>query len=137
MQFEYEKFETSNVGGQDLRDYRLTNDTAILAEVVADFSALGTRFSWANSRAKPTSISTPGAPAATSLPVVTESNGQVVTITPSIPANAITATTRARPSGFPDLFGSTSDGSQRAEIIEVLILVASGVAGSLAVMRFL
>ncbi|GAA6007504.1 uncharacterized protein JCM10292_003907, partial [Rhodotorula paludigena] len=50
---------------------------------------------------------------------------------------AITATTRPRPTTFPSLFGSTSDGTQRAEWAELGILVASGVLGAWAVMRTL
>ena len=134
MQFEYEKVEASNDGSPDLRDFRLTNDTAVLAVFREDFISIGPRFSWANSRAAPTSISTPGAPSAT--PIVTDSNGAIVTtFTPT--RASITATTRERPTGFPALFGTTSDGRSMAEIVEVLVMVTCGVMGSLAVMKMM
>lgn len=67
MQFEYAKFETDNAGDQDYRDFRFTNNTAVVNELAVDFASIGTRFSWANSRAAPTSISSAGAPAATNI----------------------------------------------------------------------
>ncbi|GAA6064204.1 hypothetical protein JCM10212_001617 [Sporobolomyces blumeae] len=124
MQFEYEKNETANDGTTDLRDYRLTNATDVVQELVADLSSIGTRFTWANSRAPPTSISSAGAPAATN------SDGSTI-------RQAITATTRAKPTGFPSLFGSTSDGTQRAEFIELGVMVAAGIFGAGWVMRTL
>ncbi|GAA5954071.1 hypothetical protein JCM21900_005398 [Sporobolomyces salmonicolor] len=123
MQFEYEKTETSNEGTNDLRDYRLLNNTDVLNEFKADLASLGTTFSWANSRAPPTSISSAGAPAP-----ATNSAGSTV-------LQAITATTRAKPTGFPSLFGSTSDGTQRAEFIELGVMLAAGVVGAGWVMR--
>ncbi|CEQ38579.1 SPOSA6832_00009, partial [Sporobolomyces salmonicolor] len=123
MQFEYEKTETSNEGTDDLRDYRLLNNTDVLNEFKADLASLGTTFSWANSRAPPTSISSAGAPAP-----ATNSAGSTV-------LQAITATTRAKPTGFPSLFGSTSDGTQRAEFIELGVMLAAGVVGAGWVMR--
>jgi hypothetical protein len=65
MHFEYEKIETANDNSNDLRDFRITNDTSVLAQLKADFASAGDRFSWAQSRAPPTSISSAGAPAAT------------------------------------------------------------------------
>lgn len=126
MQFEYEKVETANLGTQDLRDYRITNDTEVLAVFRSALAQpeIATRFSWANYRAAPTSISSPGAPAATN------SAGQTI-------VEAITETTRARPTTFPKLFGTTSDGSQRAEMIELGVLVVSGLLGAWAVMRMM
>jgi hypothetical protein len=50
---------------------------------------------------------------------------------------AITATTRARPTTFPSLFGTTSDGTQRAEFIELGIMIVAGIGGALAVMKTL
>ena len=134
MQFEYEKIEASNNGAPDLRDFRLTNDISVLAAFREDLVSIGPRFSWANFRAAPTSISTPGAPSAT--PIVTDSNGAIVTTFTS-KQNSITATTRARPTGFPALFGTTSDGRLSAELIEVAVMVTCGVVGSLAVMKML
>lgn len=67
MHFEYEKYETDNGGNQDFRDFRITNDTAVVRELRADFASMGTRISWANSRAPPTSISSAGAPAPTNV----------------------------------------------------------------------
>jgi hypothetical protein len=124
MQFEYEKYETDNQNppGQDFRDFRVTNDTGALDMLKADFASAGARFSWANSRAPPTSISSAGAPAATG------PGGSTV-------VQAITATTRARPTSFPSLFGTTSDGNQLAEFIELGIMVVAGVGGALAVMK--
>ncbi|KAK4057668.1 hypothetical protein OIO90_001316 [Microbotryomycetes sp. JL221] len=126
MHFEYEKYETDNLGDQDFRDFRITNDTAVVRELRADFASMGTRISWANSRAPPTSISSAGAPAATNI----ESTQSTV-------VQAITATTRARPTGFPSLFGTTSDGTQLAEFIELGVMMTAGVAGALFVMRTL
>ncbi|KAK4699021.1 hypothetical protein P7C70_g7244, partial [Phenoliferia sp. Uapishka_3] len=125
MQFEYEKVETSNANTQDLRDYRITNDTGVLAEFINDLSPMATRFSWANFRAKPTSISSAGAP-----PPQTNSAGSTV-------VEAITQTFRARPTTFPSLFGTTSDASQRAEVIQLVAIVVSGIAGALTVMKML
>jgi hypothetical protein len=125
MQFEYEKFETSNLGTQDLRDFRITNQTAVLAELLADLNPVAAaRFSWANSRAPPTSISSINAPAATN------SAGSTV-------IQQITATFRARPTGFPALFGMTSDGSQRAEIVQLCAVVVSALVGLGTVMKML
>lgn len=64
-QFEYEKTETANDGSDDLRDYRVLNNTAVLDELKADLNSLSGSFYWAASRAPPTSISSAGAPAAT------------------------------------------------------------------------
>ncbi|GAA5923770.1 uncharacterized protein JCM15063_003757 [Sporobolomyces koalae] len=124
MQFEYEKYESANDGTNDLRDYRLTNTTEVVDELVADLSSIGDRFTWAQSRAAPTSISSAGAPAATN------SEGSTI-------QQAITATTRAKPTGFPSLFGTTSDGTQRAELIELGVMVAAGIFGAGWVMRTL
>ncbi|BGP36250.1 hypothetical protein JCM10449v2_000148 [Rhodotorula kratochvilovae] len=124
MQFEYEKEEDSNSNGKDWRDYRILNVTDVRDEFIADINSLSDRFSWAQSRAPPTSISSPGAPAATN------SAGQSI-------IQAITATTRPRPTTFPSLFGTTSDGTQRAEWAELGILVAAGMAGAWTVMRTL
>ena len=136
MNFEYMKFETANDGTQDLRDFRLTNDTAVLAEFKGDLASIN-RYSWANSRAAPTSISTPGAPQATPIIVITNSNGQIITQTGTTTIQAITNTLRTRPTGFPALFGNTSSGNLRAEIIEVGILVLAGVIGSLSIMKMM
>lgn len=124
MQFEYEKVETANNGQPDLRDYRLTNTTAVVDELRLDLASIGDRFTWAQSRAIPTSISSAGAPAATN------SDGSSIQY-------AITATTRAKPTGFPSLFGTTSDGTQRAEFIELGVMVAAGIFGAGWVMRSL
>jgi hypothetical protein len=45
MQFEYEKNETDG-GVQDHRDYRLTNDTEVLAAFVSDLATASTLYSW-------------------------------------------------------------------------------------------
>ncbi|GAA5956278.1 hypothetical protein JCM3765_005615 [Sporobolomyces pararoseus] len=124
MQFEYEKTETANNGQDDLRDYRLTNVTEVVDELKSDLSSIGDRFTWAQSRAPPTSISSAGAPAATN------SAGSTI-------QQAITATTRAKPTGFPSLFGTTSDGTQRAEMIELGVMIAAGIFGAGWVMRTL
>ncbi|GAA5861372.1 hypothetical protein JCM3774_000227 [Rhodotorula dairenensis] len=124
MQFEYEKTETANNGQDDLRDYRVLNNTDVLAELKADLNSLSGSWFWAQSRAPPTSISSAGAPAATN------SAGSTV-------KQAITATTRPRPTTFPSLFGTTSDGTQRAEWAELGIMVAAGVVGAYSVMRTL
>ncbi|GAA6041634.1 hypothetical protein JCM8097_007782 [Rhodosporidiobolus ruineniae] len=129
MHFEYEKEETSNDltpqgDYDDMRDYRLTNNSVVLAELVSDLSAAGTLFTWAQSRALPTSVSSAGAPAPK-----TDSAGSTI-------QNAITATTRAKPTGFPSLFG-TSGASQAAEWAELGILVAAGAMGAWTVMRTL
>lgn len=121
MQFEYTKTETANDGSDDPRDYRLTNNTEVVSELSAGLASAGTLFSWANIRAVPTSISSAGAPAATN------SDGSTV-------QNAITATTRAKSTSFPSLFG-TSAGSQTAQWCELGVLVTAGVAGAFAVMR--
>ncbi|POY71229.1 hypothetical protein BMF94_5541 [Rhodotorula taiwanensis] len=123
-QFEYEKTETANNGQDDLRDYRILNNTAVLNELKADLASLSGSFYWAQSRAPPTSISSAGAPAATN------SDGSTI-------KQAITATTRPRPTTFPSLFGTTSDGTQRAEWAELGIMVAAGVVGAWSVMRTL
>jgi hypothetical protein len=123
-QFEYEKTETANDGSDDPRDYRVLNNTAVLDELKADLNSLSGSFYWAASRAPPTSISSAGAPAATN------SAGSTV-------KQAITATTRPRPTTFPSLFGTTSDGTQRAEWAELGIMVAAGVVGAYSVMRTL
>lgn len=124
MQFEYEKTESSNEGTNDLRDYRVLNNTDVLSELKADLASLSGSFYWANHRAPPTSISSAGAPAATN------SDGSTI-------KQAITATTRPRPTTFPSLFGSTSDGTQRAEWAELGIMVTAGVVGAWSVMRTL
>ncbi|GAA5836199.1 hypothetical protein JCM11251_007392 [Rhodosporidiobolus azoricus] len=124
MHFEHEKPESANDGSIDMRDFRITNNTAVLEVLKGDLSSAGTLFSWGNPRATPTSISSAGAPAATN------SDGQSV-------IQAITATTRAKPTGFPSLFGLTSDGSQRAEFIELGVMLAAGVVGAWSVMRVL
>jgi len=124
MQFEYEKVEDSNSGTQDLRDYRILNVTEVRNEFIADIASLSDRFTWAQSRAPPTSISSAGAPAATN------SAGSSV-------IQAITATTRPRPTTFPSLFGYTSDGTQRAEWAELGIMVTAGMVGAWTVMRTL
>lgn len=124
MQFEYEKVETSNENTQDLRDYRITNASDVLAEFKVDLDAIATRFVWATSRAQPISISSAGAP-----PPVTNSAGSTVVA-------AITQTYRARPTTFPSLFGTTA-GGQRAEVIQLAAIVVSGIAGALTVMKML
>ncbi|GAA5882807.1 hypothetical protein JCM16303_002468 [Sporobolomyces ruberrimus] len=124
MQFEYEKTESANDGSNDLRDYRLTNTTSVVDELKVDLASIGDRFTWAQSRAAPTSISSAGAPAATN------SAGSTI-------QQAITATTRAKPTGFPSLFGTTSDGTQRAEMIELGVMIAAGIFGAGWVMRTL
>lgn len=125
MHFEYEKFEQDNADQPaDFRDFRVTNDTEVVSLLRGDFASLGDRFSWANSRAPPSSISSAGAPAATG------PGGSTI-------VQAITATTRARPTSFPSLFGITSDGTQLAEFVELGIMVVAGVGGALAVMRSL
>ncbi|GAA6010200.1 hypothetical protein JCM10207_005663 [Rhodosporidiobolus poonsookiae] len=124
MHFEHNKTESANDGSQDNRDFRMLNNTEARAEIIADLASAGTRFSWANSRAPPTSISSAGAPAATN------SDGQSI-------IQAITATTRAKPTTFPSLFGLTSDGTQRAEWAELGIMVAAGMVGAWTVMRTL
>ncbi|GAA6009635.1 uncharacterized protein JCM10292_002221 [Rhodotorula paludigena] len=53
MQFEYEKDETANDGSIDHRDFRVTNTTEVVASMRADISSIGTRFTWAQSRAPP------------------------------------------------------------------------------------
>ncbi|GAA5975084.1 hypothetical protein JCM11641_000025 [Rhodosporidiobolus odoratus] len=124
MHFEYEKTETANDRSDDLRDYRLTNISSVVDEFKADLSSAGDLFTWANPRAQPTSISSAGAPAATN------SAGESV-------VNAITATTRAKPTTFPSLFGTTSDGTQRAEWMELGVLLTAGAVGAWGVMRTL
>ncbi|GAA5846837.1 hypothetical protein JCM9279_004460 [Rhodotorula babjevae] len=124
MQFEYEKVEDSNSGTQDLRDYRILNVTEVRNEFIADIASLSDRFTWAQSRAPPTSISSAGAPAATN------SAGSSI-------IQAITATTRPRPTTFPSLFGYTSDGTQRAEWAELGIMITAGMVGAWTVMRTL
>ncbi|TNY18137.1 glycoside hydrolase superfamily [Rhodotorula diobovata] len=124
MQFEYEKEEDANNGDKDFRDYRILNVTDVRDEFIADLASLSDRFSWAQSRAPPTSISSAGAPAATN------SAGSSV-------IQAITATTRPRPTTFPSLFGYTSDGTQRAEWAELGVMVAAGVVGAWTVMKTL
>ncbi|BGP12272.1 hypothetical protein JCM10213_000033 [Rhodosporidiobolus nylandii] len=124
MHFEYNKSESANNGQDDIRDYRMTNNTAVLDELKLDLQSAGDLFSWAQSRAPPTSISSAGAPAATN------SDGESV-------RQAITATTRAKPTTFPSLFGTTSDGTQRAEWAELGIMVAAGMVGAWTVMRTL
>jgi hypothetical protein len=147
MQFEYEKEELANEGGMIMNDYRLTNNSAVLNAFVADLGAEATRFSWANSRAIPTSISTPGAPPAPTTITVTNpaysapGSGDPVTVidgttlTLSTPL-AITATTRVRSTNFPRLFGATSDATSRA-LIELAAIVMSGVIGAGVVMKWL
>lgn len=122
MAFEYEKFETSNIGTQDLRDFRMTNNTGALAELQAGILPLADRFSWAQSRSPPSSVSSPGAPPATN------SMGSSIQF-------AITATTRPRPTTFPSLFGTTSSATLRAEILQLGVLVASGIAGAVVLMK--
>lgn len=127
MQFEYEKEELADAGGMVLNDYRLTNNSAVLNAFVADLGAEASRFSWANSRAVPTSISTPGAPPAPTTITVTNPafsipgsgdpitviNGTTHTLSPPM---AITATMRERSTNFPKLFGKTSSGTSVAFI---------------------
>lgn len=122
MAFEYEKYEMSNTGTQDLRDFRMTNNTGVLAELRAGILPIADRFSWAQSRSPPTSVSSPGAPPATNSAGSTDQF-------------AITATTRPRPTTFPSLFGTTSSAALRAEIIELGVLVASGIAGAVVLMK--
>jgi len=125
MQFEYEKIETSNEGNDDLRDYRVTNNTAVLSVLKSALSTASSYFEWAASTTQPSIISSAGQAAPQ-----TNSAGEIIT-------NAITATTRGRPTTFPSLFGLSSAASQLTEMIELSILVASGLAGALAVMRYL
>ncbi|GAA5899065.1 hypothetical protein JCM6882_004606 [Rhodosporidiobolus microsporus] len=124
MHFEHEKAESANDGSWDLRDFRVSNHTPVLNVLKEDLSSAGNLFSWGNPRATPTSISSAGAPAATN------SDGQTV-------REAITATTRAKPTGFPSLFGITSAGDRTAEWVELGVVVAAGVLGSWSVMRAL
>lgn len=67
MQFEYEKVENSNTNQPDLRDFRITNNTDVLVAFQGALAApaLAGRFSWAQPRSTPTSISSPGAAAPT------------------------------------------------------------------------
>lgn len=125
MQFEYEKTETSNDGTDDLRDYRVTNNTEVLSVLQSGLSTASAYWEWAASQTQASSISSVGQQAPQ-----TYSNGETIT-------NAITATTRGRPTTFPSLFGLSSAASQVTEMIELSVLVASGLAGALAVMRFL
>lgn len=125
MQFEYEKVETSNENTLDDRDYRVTNDTEVLAVLKNGFSTASQYWQWATSQAQPTYISSANAP-----PAQTNSAGETI-------SQAITATTRGRPTSFPSLFGLQSAASQMAEVIELSVLVASGAVGALAVMRYL
>lgn len=125
MQFEYEKTETSNEGTDDLRDYRVTNNTAVLSVLQSGLSTASSYWEWAASQTQASSISSVGQQAPQ-----TNSNGETIT-------NAITATTRGRPTTFPSLFGLSSAASQVTEMIELSVMVASGLAGALAVMRFL
>jgi hypothetical protein len=57
MQFEYVKAE-SDGGTMDLRDYRLSNDTAIAAAFSTDLATVAGAYSWANSRPVPSPTST-------------------------------------------------------------------------------
>ncbi len=125
MQFEYEKEESANDGSIDLRDYRITNATDVLSVFQSALSTASGYWEWAASQTQASSISSVGQQAPQ-----TNSNGETIT-------NAITATTRGRPTTFPSLFGLSSAASQMTEIVELSVLVASGVAGALAVMRYL
>ncbi|SCV68337.1 BQ2448_458 [Microbotryum intermedium] len=125
MQFEYEKYESDNTGAQDLRDYRVTNVSAVARELVADFRGMGTRFLWANERAPPLNYTQTPTPAATV-------NGDGETI-----IAIITATTRGRDKSFPSLFGVTGGASQKQEFIELGIMMTAFTVGALAVMRYL
>ncbi|SCZ90202.1 BZ3500_MvSof-1268-A1-R1_Chr1-3g01836 [Microbotryum saponariae] len=125
MQFEYEKFESDNTGAQDMRDYRVTNATAVARELTSDFRAMGTRFLWANERAPPLNYTQPPTPAAT-----VNGDGQTIIA-------IITATTRGRDMSFPSLFGVTGGAAQKQEFIELGIMMTAFTVGALAVMRYL
>lgn len=135
MQFEFIKNETANEGGQDLRDFRITNSTEVLNEFLLDLSNSGmnTRFSWANSRAAPTSISSPGAPPPTAVP--SGGTGRGGTSTTFDESNIITATTRARSTDFPSLFGKSKSSGRREEIIELSVVTLSVILGGWFVIR--
>jgi len=83
FQFEYDKFE--NDGGiVDERDYRITNNTEVLAAFVADMSAVSTNYVWANmtTSAAPNTMAfeiTPSGPIATA--TVTVDNSATITAT--------------------------------------------------------
>lgn len=137
MHFEFIKNETSNENTQDLRDYRITNNTLVLSEFISDLSNSGmtTRISWAAARATPTSISSPGAPPPpTNLPGSGSSQSEGGG-TRGPEGVIITATTRPRDTQFPSLFGTSEAWSQRDELVELSVVIFSVVLGGWVVMR--
>lgn len=85
FQFEYDKFE--NDGGiVDERDYRITNNTAVLSAFRADMSAVSTAYVWANATttAAPNTSAfeiTPSGPVATATITVNQTSAVVATYT--------------------------------------------------------
>ncbi|KAH8928336.1 glycoside hydrolase family 26 protein [Atractiella rhizophila] len=132
MHFEHEKAEQANDGTSDMRDYRITNHSNILAVLQAGFAGLGDRFSWANVREIPTSISSPGSNAP-----ITDSLGHVS----STPPPVVSATTRPRDNQFPLLFGNkidpTKSDGMMTEIIEISTIVLAAIGGTAVVFRWL
>jgi len=106
MAFEYEKYEDGNDGLPDLRDFRIANDTAVLAAFSSDMAAFATRVSWANYREPPADIPSSGIPAdqpggtGATTSVCTKYCGQVHFTTDRNPAT-----------GAPSLFGNTRESS--------------------------
>ncbi|GAA95168.1 glycoside hydrolase family 26 protein [Mixia osmundae IAM 14324] len=103
MQFEYEKLETDG-GTADLRDYRLTNATDVLAAFQQDLGTTADRFVWAGFRQPPAAIPTTGRP--TDLP------GQTQPATSTGPPAL--ATVRNTQTSFPSLFFESSAGRSYA-----------------------
>lgn len=137
MQFEYKKNETDVLSQPVLNDYRLTNDSADLAAFVSQLGAESTRFSFANYRAKPTFISTPGAGPPHVTVTVTNPAYSVPGSNPSgTTVSAIVSTTRARSTSFPQLFGTTSS-TTRTALVELAVIVAAGIAGVGLAMKWL
>jgi len=124
MHFEYVKTEIDG-GISDLRDYRITNATDVLAAFQADLSPAATQFAWANIRQAPASIPSAGRPA--DLP----GGSQSVSSTSGL----VFQTARILDLGSPSLFGVTAGANRAVELgFGIGLTLVAGLVGGYSVL---
>lgn len=123
--FQFEHAKEENDGGiADYRDYRVTNQTQVLAAFQSHLSAGATRFQLATPTTLPLGLQTTGRPA--NLPGGDGSNGTTSAV------GIVFQTQRVFDIGPPSLFGATA-GAQRA-LQAATASIFAGLAGGAALL---